>query len=90
MHPTEAIAWSRHAAPVALAAIREQADLARDVWSKRMGWPFELRDVAPWSLGGWFSPDGAIAAACEIAVELEIIVRIWPDRPCDVLRASWQ
>jgi hypothetical protein len=90
MHSAEIEAWAVLAQPPTLREVITEGALARSEWSTRIQRPAELRDVAVWALGGWFDPRGAVSAAASVAVELAIIVTLWPEKVSDVLRPSWE
>jgi hypothetical protein len=90
MRELELEAFTHWASPQTLRNVVAEGRNARDEWAIRIARPAELKDVAPFALGGWFHPSGAISAAAEVAVEVAIITAIWPERPSDVLRPSWE
>jgi hypothetical protein len=73
-------AWVQQAAQEELFEVRAEAFMARAEWSSRLRRSVELRDLAPWARGGWFAPAGAVNAAAQVAVEMAIVVLLWPER----------
>jgi hypothetical protein len=90
MHEIEIEAWATWALPETIRAVTTEGALARNDWAARIRRAIELSDLTPWATGGLIIPRLAISAAATVAMEFAILVSLWPERPGDVLRPSWE
>lgn len=89
MRPAESDAWFQTANAATINDILIESRLVSNDWTRRIRFRSELSDLTGIAHGPVCPRHCAIAAA-RVSVELAIITAIWPDRPCDVLRASWE
>lgn len=89
MHPSESHAWFRAASASTLCAIHRQGAEANDYWRLALHDLQERRDLAVIQRGP-VDPIQAVTAATRAAIELSVIVHIWPEEPRHVLRPSWE
>jgi hypothetical protein len=89
--PSESHAWFRAASRTTLTHINRAAAQAYQDWHQRLfdcREEHDLRSITPG--GASRCPAEACAAASRIALELAVIVAIWPEEPRHVLRPSWE
>lgn len=89
MHPSESHAWFRAASRATLCSIHRQGAEANDYWRLALHDYQERRDIAVIALGPVRQRE-AVTAATRAAIELAVIVAIFPEEPRHVLRASWE
>lgn len=87
MSPYESHAWYRAASVRTILTIEAAGIIAFEEWRLRLHDIQQRRDLA---LGGWVCLYGAPYFAARAAIELAVIVAVWPERPGDVLRPSWE
>lgn len=89
MNEREIETWSRWASPATVAAVDDYARFTRDDWRRRLPDPGELLALLDWC-GGSIVVELAARAAALAAIELAVILHVYP-RPLDlVLRPSWR
>lgn len=89
MNPFESHAWFQAASLHQRASVYTVAALALETWRLRLHDYLERQDIRSVALGGHLiCPHAAASAAAGAAVELAVIVTLWPDEPRHVLRSS--
>ncbi len=81
-------AWSCWAAVESVAAVERAGIVALADWPRRIQQPAELEALEPFTARGLIYPGVATQAAGDAAVELAIVVSIWPESLDDILRPS--
>lgn len=91
MSPTESHAWFRSATARDRSRVVIQCAAVEHIWACRLESLREERDdIRSVTLGGKYRPDGLVDAAVRAAIELAVVVAIFPDEPRHVLRPSWE
>lgn len=90
MLPAESSAWLQTASVETIRDIITESKLVQSDWLKRIQHRSEYADLTGVTDRRPICPRHCAIAAARVSVELSIITAIWPDRPGDVLRPSWE